>query len=123
MQNAEKLRALPPPRVALEYYMAGDLYLFDELQTTGTDPKRRPSCKCAPACHQELRVRRSSEFWVMGMLWCLLARQQCRPCSCLGPVAHPSTGCNASYVRQGVLCFKYKVFSLIMMLFHVKLLT
>ena len=48
MQNAEKLRALPPPRVALEYYMAGDLYLFDELQTTGTDPKRRPSCKCAP---------------------------------------------------------------------------
>ena len=48
-QNAEKLRALPPPRVALEYYLAGDLYLFDELQTTGTDPKRRPSCKCAPA--------------------------------------------------------------------------
>lgn len=34
--------------MALEYYMAGDLYLFDELQTTGTDPKRRPSCKCAP---------------------------------------------------------------------------
>ncbi|KAK9834268.1 hypothetical protein WJX81_001729 [Elliptochloris bilobata] len=43
-QNADKLKALPPPRVALEYYMAGDLYLFDELQTTGTDPKRRPSC-------------------------------------------------------------------------------
>ncbi len=50
-QNAEKLKALPPPRVALEYYLAGDLYLFDELQTTGTDPKRRPSCKCAPGCH------------------------------------------------------------------------
>ena len=46
-QNTEKLRALPPPRVALEYYMSGDLYLFDELQTTGTDPRRRPTCECA----------------------------------------------------------------------------
>ena len=48
-QNTEKLRALPPPRVALEYYMSGDLYLFDELQTTGTDPRRRPTCECASA--------------------------------------------------------------------------
>lgn len=46
-ENAELLKTLPPPVVALEYYKNGDLYLFDELQTTGTDPKRRPSCKCA----------------------------------------------------------------------------
>jgi ubiquinol oxidase len=45
-ENEELLKSLPPPLVALEYYKAGDLYLFDELQTTGTDPKRRPSCKC-----------------------------------------------------------------------------
>ncbi len=35
--------------MALEYYMSGDLYLFDELQTTGTDPRRRPTCECAYA--------------------------------------------------------------------------
>ena len=49
-ENAELLKTLPPPVVALEYYKNGDLYLFDELQTTGTDPKRRPSCKCALFC-------------------------------------------------------------------------
>ncbi|BDA41368.1 probable ubiquinol oxidase 4, chloroplastic/chromoplastic at C-terminar half [Coccomyxa sp. Obi] len=43
-ENAELLKTLPPPVVALEYYKNGDLYLFDELQTTGTDPKRRPAC-------------------------------------------------------------------------------
>jgi len=47
-ENAELLKTLPPPIVALEYYKNGDLYLFDELQTSGTDPKRRPPCKCAP---------------------------------------------------------------------------
>lgn len=44
-ENTEQLKALPPPLVALEYYKSGDLYLFDSLQTTGTDPKRRPACK------------------------------------------------------------------------------
>ena len=44
-ENAELLKTLPPPLVAVEYYKSGDLYLFDELQTTGTDPKRRPPCK------------------------------------------------------------------------------
>jgi len=46
VENKELLRSLPPPLVALEYYKSGDLYLFDSLQTTGTDPKRRPACKC-----------------------------------------------------------------------------
>lgn len=46
-QNEEALKALPPPLCALEYYKGGDLYFFDQLQTTGTDPKRRPSCACA----------------------------------------------------------------------------
>ena len=45
MENKDLLSSLPPPLVALEYYKSGDLYLFDSLQTTGTDPKRRPSCK------------------------------------------------------------------------------
>ncbi len=51
-ENAELLKTLPPPLVALEYYKNGDLYLFDELQTTGTDPKRRPACKCDSLCLQ-----------------------------------------------------------------------
>ena len=49
MENEALLKSLPPPLVALEYYKAGDLYFFDALQTTGTDPKRRPACACEPA--------------------------------------------------------------------------
>ncbi len=47
MENEALLKQLPPPLCALEYYKAGDLYFFDALQTTGTDPKRRPACACA----------------------------------------------------------------------------
>ena len=48
-ENEALLKSLPPPLVALEYYKGGDLYFFDALQTSGTDPKRRPACACAPA--------------------------------------------------------------------------
>ena len=46
-QNEELLRSIPPPLVALNYYKSGDLYLFDEFQTSmrGQLEKRRPPCK------------------------------------------------------------------------------
>ena len=45
-QNEEALKQLPPPAVALEYYKANDMYLFDALHKDGglVNP-RRPSCK------------------------------------------------------------------------------
>jgi ubiquinol oxidase len=32
-EEGEQLKALPPPRVAKEYYQTGDLYMFDEFHT------------------------------------------------------------------------------------------
>ena len=44
-QNEELLKTIPPPLVALNYYKAGDLYLFDQLQTGwGSKSPRRPPC-------------------------------------------------------------------------------
>ena len=49
-QNEEALKQLPPPLVALEYYRARDMYLFDALHKDGNlKEPRRPPCKCAPA--------------------------------------------------------------------------
>lgn len=44
-QNEELLKTIPPPLVALNYYKAGDLYLFDQMQTgwSAKEP-RRPPC-------------------------------------------------------------------------------
>jgi ubiquinol oxidase len=44
-QNEELLRTIPPPLVALNYYKAGDLYLFDQMLTgwAAASP-RRPPC-------------------------------------------------------------------------------
>ena len=40
------LKALPPPQVAVEYYKAEDMYLFDALHLPGTrQDTRRPRCK------------------------------------------------------------------------------
>ena len=33
-QNGEKLKLLPAPQVAIDYYVNGDMYMFDEFQTT-----------------------------------------------------------------------------------------
>lgn len=43
-ENADLLRTLPPPAVAVDYYESGDLYLFDDFQTARWAPgdKRRP---------------------------------------------------------------------------------
>ena len=44
-QNEELLKTIPPPLVALNYYKAGDLYLFDQMHTGfGAREPRRPSC-------------------------------------------------------------------------------
>lgn len=47
--NKEVLRRLPPPPVAVQYYVEGDLYYFDKFQTAQPDgelpAKRRPPCK------------------------------------------------------------------------------
>ena len=43
--NEEALKELPPPLVALEYYRGGDLYMFDDFQTTSRPNPRRPGCR------------------------------------------------------------------------------
>ncbi|KAL4447289.1 hypothetical protein ABPG77_007322 [Micractinium sp. CCAP 211/92] len=45
-QNREVLQQIPPPLVALNYYKSGDLYLFDEFQTSwkASGERRRPPC-------------------------------------------------------------------------------
>ncbi|PRW56883.1 plastid terminal oxidase [Chlorella sorokiniana] len=45
-QNREQLQGIPPPLVALNYYKSGDLYLFDEFQTSwkASGELRRPPC-------------------------------------------------------------------------------
>jgi len=42
-ENEEKLKKIPAPAVAKEYYRDGDLYMFDEFQTSTCEP-RRPKC-------------------------------------------------------------------------------
>ncbi|CAM9264359.1 unnamed protein product [Choristocarpus tenellus] len=40
--NKDLLKSLPPTKQALEYYTAGDMYLFDEFQTARPAYSRRP---------------------------------------------------------------------------------
>ena len=40
--NEDALKAQPAPRVAVQYYTKGDLYLFDEFQTGEVRGERRP---------------------------------------------------------------------------------
>ena len=47
--HGEELSKLPPPDVATSYYRDGDLYMFDEMQTTSSHIEcsgepRRPKC-------------------------------------------------------------------------------
>lgn len=44
-QNAELLKSMPAPRIAVEYYEAADLYLFDEFQTAREVCSRRPQIR------------------------------------------------------------------------------
>eukprot|EP00270_Netrium_digitus_P019752 TRINITY_DN7871_c0_g2_i1.p1 TRINITY_DN7871_c0_g2~~TRINITY_DN7871_c0_g2_i1.p1 ORF type:complete len:599 (+),score=109.40 TRINITY_DN7871_c0_g2_i1:254-1798(+) len=41
-QNEELLKSLPPPPAAISYYNSGDLYMFDEFQTSRVPESRRP---------------------------------------------------------------------------------
>ena len=41
--NADLLRELPAPTVAVEYYAGGDLYMFDDFQTERVQGVRRPA--------------------------------------------------------------------------------
>uniref|UniRef100_A0A7C8YPK9 Ubiquinol oxidase n=1 Tax=Opuntia streptacantha TaxID=393608 RepID=A0A7C8YPK9_OPUST len=40
--QGEKLKKLPAPEIAVKYYTGGDLYLFDEFQTSRVPCSRRP---------------------------------------------------------------------------------
>ena len=41
--EAESLKQQPAPEVAIQYYRDGDLYMFDEFQTSHTAASRRPT--------------------------------------------------------------------------------
>ncbi|OUL30232.1 plastoquinol terminal oxidase [Nostoc sp. T09] len=41
--NETELKAQPAPEIAISYYRNGDLYLFDEFQTSHTPAERRPA--------------------------------------------------------------------------------
>jgi ubiquinol oxidase len=41
-QHGDELKNLPAPQVAINYYLEGDLYMFDEFQSTRTPEERRP---------------------------------------------------------------------------------
>ncbi|KAL3680339.1 hypothetical protein R1sor_023295 [Riccia sorocarpa] len=41
-ENEELLKSLPPSPVAVEYYESGDLYMYDEFQTSRPPESRRP---------------------------------------------------------------------------------
>lgn len=41
-EHGEQLKTLPAPEVAINYYHKGDLYLFDEFQTSHPPEERRP---------------------------------------------------------------------------------
>ena len=59
--NKALLKELPPPLVALEYYRSGDLYMFDDFQTSKQSIPRRPDCKwvlSAPDCPHPLQGSR-----------------------------------------------------------------
>ena len=42
--NEAILKSLPPPSVAVQYYLSNDIYMFDTFQTSKRSEPRRPSC-------------------------------------------------------------------------------
>lgn len=44
-ENKQRLSELPPPSVAVSYYKYGDLYMFDDFQTSRVPGSRRPPCE------------------------------------------------------------------------------
>ena len=43
-ENKERLKQLPPPQVAKQYYSSDDLYMFDDFQVSSKPGARRPPC-------------------------------------------------------------------------------
>ena len=43
-QNKDILKSLPPPRVAAEYYLGADVYMFQSFGTSEESQCRNPSC-------------------------------------------------------------------------------
>lgn len=43
-ENRDRLAELPPPLIAKKYYRDGDLYLFDDFQSSRPPGSRRPPC-------------------------------------------------------------------------------
>jgi ubiquinol oxidase len=41
-EHGEELKQLPAPEMAIKYYRDGDLYMFDEFQTSHPSEFRRP---------------------------------------------------------------------------------
>lgn len=66
--NEERLRMLPPPPIAVEYYLAGDLYLFDKFQTARRNQPRRPPC--ATLFDVFTNIRDDEEQHVLTMAAC-----------------------------------------------------
>mmetsp|Transcript_88624 Transcript_88624/g.228574 ORF Transcript_88624/g.228574 Transcript_88624/m.228574 type:complete len:687 (-) Transcript_88624:51-2111(-) len=74
--NEELLKSLPPPPVAVEYYRAGDFYLFDKFQTalSAMGKIRRPPCSTlydvfSNICddeEQHVLTMEACEAWVAG---------------------------------------------------------
>lgn len=68
-QNEELLKTIPPPLVALNYYKAGDLYLFDQMQTgwSAKEPRRPP---CANLYDVFINIRDDEDEHVKTMAAC-----------------------------------------------------
>jgi len=74
--NSERLKKLPPPPIAVEYYAAGQLYLFDKFQTakSGSGDIRRPPCATLYDVFSNIRddeeqhvlTMEACEKWVAG---------------------------------------------------------
>jgi ubiquinol oxidase len=65
--NEAKLKELPAPKIAQEYYRDGDLYLFDEFQT-GTCEPRRPKMDTLYDCFCAIRDDEEQHMNTMKIL-------------------------------------------------------
>lgn len=75
-ENAEVLKELPPPPIAVNYYKNGDMYFFDNFMTTKRDKTelRRPPCdnlydvfrNIADDESEHIKTMASMEKWCAG---------------------------------------------------------
>ena len=58
-EHGEELKQMPAPKVAVNYYLDGDLYMFDEFQTTHPEAKeifQSPHAENLPAFPESVRA-------------------------------------------------------------------